>query len=321
MKNLYENCTLCPRRCGVNRLTDSKGFCGETSALRIAAAVIHKGEEPPITGNGGSGTIFISGCNLGCSFCQNHQVSHNESGGQSIGKEVTPDEFARICAALRDNGAENINIVTGSHAVPSIIEGIAAARKNNVSLPMLWNSSGYDSITTLDLLSGYIDIYLPDLKTLDSKTAEIYFNAPDYPETAKAAILKMIGISRQKHKGDKSRVIIRHLILPGHLESTKEALHWFADNAKENALLSLMTQYTPVENRKTTGCASQQKQPLPKGYLSAGEFDKVLYWLNEFEIEDGFCQELVKGSDWLPDFRRVNPFPSQLSIPVWSCIS
>jgi len=320
LKNLYESCTLCPRGCAVNRFKGNKGFCGETASLRIAAAVIHKGEEPPITGSGGSGTIFISGCNLGCAFCQNHQVSHNDTGRQSLGKEVSSGDFAHICAALCDNGAENINIVTGSHAVPAIIEGIKAAREKNINVPMLWNSSGYDSVTALNLLGGYIDIFLPDLKTLNREIAENYFCAPDYPETAKAAILKMMEISRLKHHGDKSKVIIRHLILPGCLDSTREVLRWFADNAKDSAMLSLMTQYTPVINRRTSESgASQFKKPLPDGFLSKREFDTVLNWLNEFEIEDGFCQELVTGSDWLPDFNRVNPFPSQLSIPVWSC--
>ncbi|MCL2266542.1 MAG: radical SAM protein, partial [Treponema sp.] len=257
MKHLYESCMICPRNCGVNRLSGVNGFCGETSSLRAASAVIHRGEEPPITGAGGSGTIFISGCNLGCSFCQNYQISHNNTAAQkpvqSLGREITSEEFALICAALCAKGAENINIVTGSHAVPAIIKGIEAAKKKNVNIPFLWNSSGYDSVNSLELLKNYIDIFLPDIKTLDCKIAEKYFNAPDYPETAKAAVLKMIDITRQKQRGsDKSKVIIRHLVLPGHLESTRSVLRWFADNAKDRALLSVMTQYTPVN------CNSEQ---------------------------------------------------------------
>ena len=332
MKDLYKSCRLCPRGCGVNRLAGEKGFCGETAALRIAAAVIHKGEEPPITGTGGSGAVFISGCNLGCSFCQNYQISHNDNmrraqrNPQSAGREVSPGEFAAICAALRGKGAENINIVTGSHAVPGIIEGITAARENKVLLPVLWNSSGYDSIEALELLSGYVDIFLPDLKTLDSKIAEKYFNAPDYPDRAKAAILKMIDITRQKQHSalnqytGVSKVIVRHLVLPGCLDSTRSVLRWFADNAKDRAMFSLMTQYTPVLNKKTETAKnfySNEKQ-IPDRFLSAKEFETVLNWLDEFEIEDGFCQELITGSDWLPDFNRTNPFSSELSVPVWS---
>ena len=304
MVNHYTSCSLCPRTCAVNRLAGKTGFCGETSDLRIAAAVIHKGEEPPLVGTGGSGTIFVSGCNLGCVFCQNYQVSQGEGKENGrLGKPVSPEEFAAICIALRDAGAENINIVTGSHAVPGLIEGFKAARKAGVNLPVLWNSSGYDSIPALELLKDYIDIYLPDLKTLDSEIAAKFFNAPDYPETAKAAILKMCDNVR-----DKSKVIVRHLVLPGCLDSTRSVLRWFADNVMENALLSLMTQYTPIPNRN---------REMPDRYLSEDEYKTVLEWLEEFKIEDGFCQELVTGNDWLPDFKKHNPFSSELSVPVW----
>ena len=297
MTNLYKSCRLCPRNCGVNRLEGKTGYCGETALLRIGAAVIHKGEEPPLVGEGGSGTVFISGCNLGCSFCQNYQISQ-----EGLGKAVSPQEFADICAALRDKGAENINIVTGSHAVPGIIEGFDTMRKAGVALPILWNSSGYESIEALDLISEYADIYLPDLKTLDRDIAAKFFNAPDYPETASAAILKMLEAKK------KSRVFIRHLILPGYLESTRSVLRWFAENAKDRALLSLMTQYTPVPGHK----------PMPNGYLTEDDYKTVLNWLDDFKIDDGFCQELVTGNDWLPDFRRTNPFSSELSLPVFN---
>ena len=303
MTDLYTSCKLCPRNCGVNRLAGEKGFCGETAALRIGAAVIHRGEEPPLVGTGGSGTIFISGCNLGCAFCQNYQISQGEGCGQSLGREVSAEEFAGICTMLRDKGAENINIVTGSHAIPKIVEGLIAAKKAGVKLPVLWNSSGYEKIEALELLKDYVDIYLPDMKTLDSEIAAKYFNAPDYPQTAAAAILKMT-----ETKGAPEKVIIRHLILPGCLESTRSVLRWFADNAKDRAMLSLMTQYTPIPNIK---------RPMPNRYLKEEEYETVLGWLEEFKIEDGFCQELVTGNDWLPDFRRQNPFSSELSVPVW----
>ena len=296
--------------------------------MRIGTAVIHCGEEPPLVGFGGSGTIFVSGCNMGCAFCQNYQVSQSDwnSGGTSLGKAVTPLTFAAICDALRAKGAENINIVTGSHAIPGIIEGFDIARKADAlraekPLPVLWNSSAYESTDALELLRGYADIYLPDLKTLDSGIAQKFFNAPDYPQTAQAAILKMIdmisgrvnanGFSSYEDFEAYERVIIRHLILPGYLESTRTVLRWFAENVKGRAMLSLMTQYTPIPNRNG---------PMPKRYLTQEEYDTVLYWLEEFDIEDGFCQELVTGSDWLPDFNRHNPFPSKLSVPAWSCI-
>ncbi|MCL2209723.1 MAG: radical SAM protein [Treponema sp.] len=304
MMNHYASCRLCPRNCGVNRLAGETGFCGETADLRIGASVIHKGEEPPLVGSGGSGTIFISGCNLGCSFCQNYQVSQGNNKTPSLGKIVSVDEeFVKICASLREKGAENINIVTGSHAIPSLVQGFTAARKEGIQLPVLWNSSAYETVQALELLNDYVDIYLPDLKTLDNEIASRFFNAPDYPQTAEAAILKMMEMSASPEK-----IIIRHLVLPGFLDSTRSVLRWFAENAAGRALLSLMTQYTLIPGRN---------RQMPNRFLSAKDYETVLCWLDEFDINDGFCQELVTGSDWLPDFNLANPFSSQLSVPVW----
>ena len=142
---LYKNCVLCPRSCGVDRRAGIRGFCGESSELRIAAAVLHRGEEPPISGKGGSGTLFVSGCNLGCTFCQNYQISHN-----GTGRPVSTEEFARICLELQKRGAENINIVTGSHAIPVIAEGLDAARLAGLNIPALWNSSAYENPVRLN---------------------------------------------------------------------------------------------------------------------------------------------------------------------------
>jgi len=306
----YKSCNLCPRNCGVDRLAGEAGFCGETAALRLSAALLHFGEEPPLVGAGGSGTIFVSGCNLGCVFCQNYQISQGEGGEGArrgaLGKTVSAGDFASVCAALRDKGAENINIVTGSHAIPAIVEGITAARKTGARLPVLWNSSAYENTQALELLREHVDIYLPDLKTLDGGIAAKFFNAPDYPQTASAAILKMADMA-----GAREKVIVRHLILPGYLESTREVLRWFSQNIKDRAMLSLMTQYTPVSGK--AGALND----IPKGYLSREEYDIVMGYLEEFKIDDGFCQELVTGSDWLPDFNRSNPFSSELSVPVW----
>jgi len=319
MKNLYSPCKLCPRNCGVDRLAGEKGFCGEDANLRASFAGLHRGEEPPLVGTGGSGTIFICGCNLGCVFCQNYQISHAQQRGEagavsaSLGKKVSAEDFAKICVKLRDRGAENVNIVTGSHAIPAIVEGICAARKIGVNLSVLWNSSAYETPEALELLQDHVDIYLPDLKTTDSGIAAKFFNAPDYPSVAQAAILKMCEMAHSRagdnpHISAREKVIVRHLVLPGYLESTRNVLRWFADNAKDRALLSLMTQYTPIPGRGQTA---------PQRYLSEDEYKTVLNWLEEFEIEDGFCQELVTGSDWLPDFKKANPFSSELSEPVW----
>jgi len=328
VSRLYKNCRLCPRNCGVDRLAGSggtsnaDGFCGESAELRLAFAGLHRGEEPPLTGKGGSGTVFVSGCNLGCTFCQNWQISTGKAGGMDaggagkrLGRIVSADEFSTICLELQSRGAENINIVTGSHAVPAIVQYLNAAKTAGLRLPVLWNSSGYESLETLELLDGYIDTWLPDLKTLDSALAAQFFNAPDYPEVAVQAILWMI-------RNRPHNVIIRHLILPGQLESTRAVLRWFADNvinlrSLQHALipnsdphsppqLSLMSQYTPIVD-----------SGHPGRFLDKREYETVLGWLGEFGIEDGFCQELLINSDWLPDFNRPNPFLSDLSAAVW----
>jgi putative pyruvate formate lyase activating enzyme len=309
--DLYQNCFLCPRACGVDRSSGKRGFCGETAELRVASAVLHRGEEPPIAGQGGSGAIFITGCSLGCAFCQNYQISHG-----SIGRSVSAEEFAGICLKLQKQGAENINIVTGSHAIPAIVRGLSAARSAGLTIPALWNSSAYEKPEALELLKDQIDIYLPDLKTLDDALAARFFNAPDYPRTASAAILKMIETADTRYSASKpapsGRVIIRHLVLPGYLDSTRSVLRWFAGHARGRALLSLMTQYTPIQ-----ALAAGPKAAAPARFLNETEYATILGWLDEFGIEDGFCQELVSGDDWLPDFNRPNPFSPELSVPVW----
>jgi putative pyruvate formate lyase activating enzyme len=311
----YRKCVLCPRLCGANRRAGFRGFCGETAELRVASASIHRGEEPPLTGAGGSGTIFITGCNLGCAFCQNYQISQGK--GASLGRALDTGEFAAICLALQDEGAENINLVTGSHAAPAIAAGISAAREQGLSLPVLWNSSGYEGAASLAILKDFVDVYLPDLKTLDSSLAGRFFNAPDYPEHAAAAILNMMEYRKLEYApgrpGDvlRSGVMIRHLVLPGFLEATKEVLRWFMEHCRGRALLSVMTQYTPVWREGFRDGGSPSRQVSPR------EYETVLGWLTEFGIEDGFCQELTPGDEWLPDFSRTNPFSSELSVPVW----
>ena len=245
--------------------------------------------------------MFVSGCNLRCVFCQNAQLSR---GG--MGRAVAAAEFAAICLALQSRGAENLNIVTCAHAVRAIAAGVRRARGAGLTAPCLWNSSAYEKTETLESLYGLIDTYLPDLKTLDEGLAAKLFNAPDYPLYAEKAIRKMIAMTQ-----DKRKVIIRHLVLPGFLESTREALRWFAENALGRASLSLMTQYTPPPPRSPLAAKA------PARFLNREEYCTALAWLEEFGIEDGFYQELETGDEWLPDFERQNPFSSELSAPVW----
>jgi putative pyruvate formate lyase activating enzyme len=231
-------------------------------------------------------------------FCQNYQISQ-KAGPKVMGRPVGPEMFTRILLALQEKGAENINIVTGSHAIPALAAGLDAARSGGLTIPVLWNSSAYETGEALELLRGRIDGWLPDLKTLDNGLAARFFRAPDYPEYAAAAVTRMMDYRPRQ-------LIIRHLVLPGHLESTRKVLRWFAEHAAGRARLSLMTQYTPVGDGD-----------IPDRPVNQGEYETVLNWLEELDINDGFYQELVPGSDWLPDFSRPNPFSSNLSTPVW----
>jgi putative pyruvate formate lyase activating enzyme len=314
----YTSCSLCPRFCQVDRASGEKGFCGEGVALRIASASLHSGEEPPLTGGAGSGTIFVTGCNLGCRFCQNMQISRD-----GLGRVVTAAEFTEICRELERRGAANINIVTGSHAIPAIAEGLKTAQKAGVTLPVLWNSSAYETVETLALLDGgrpenrLVDIWLPDLKTQSRELARHYFAAPDYPETAAKAIRFMFDKAPLEWESTpfestlKRGVIIRHLVLPGALDSTRDTLRWFAENARGRALLSLMTQYTPPAK------TAPHPVEIPERYLSERENAAALAMLDEFGIDDGFIQDLAQDDEWLPDFAREDPFSSTLSVPVW----
>jgi Uncharacterized Fe-S protein PflX, homolog of pyruvate formate lyase activating proteins len=318
MENEYGSCRLCPKNCGVDRNAGQRGFCGETDRLRLSWAGLHFGEEPPVTGRGGSGTIFVTGCNLRCKFCQNWQISQD-----GMGREVDSSEFADICLALESMGAENINIVTGSHAIPAIASGLRAARSRALAIPVLWNSSAYETPEALALLEGLVTVWLPDLKTLNQELSGSVFHAADYPKAAKRAIRYMAGLSplEIEHPDDEScpagkivsGVIVRHLALPGRLADTELVLRWFAEHLEGRALLSLMTQYTPVPNSPHAA----GMDAFPDRLLDHSEYDRLTGLLEELGIDNGFYQELVEDTDWLPDFNRTQPFSSKLARPVW----
>lgn len=313
----YEHCCACPRNCGINRNAGERGFCGETAELRIAWAGLHFGEEPPITGSGGSGTIFITGCNLRCTFCQNFQISQH-----GMGSAVTLEVFTSICLRLQAAGAENINIVTGSHVIPALRIGLRTAKQQGLTIPVVWNSSAYETVGELESLAELVDGWLPDLKTLDSSTAQRVFAAPSYPTQACAAISTMAELSPLHITEPDDRyplgkmltgVIVRHLALPGKMQDSKAVLQWFAQRLKNKALLSLMTQYTPVT-------ANPQKHKITafeNRLLNESEDLCLRTFLEDLNIDDGFYQELVCDLDWLPDFNRMQTFSSALSKPLW----
>jgi len=307
----YKSCCLCPRSCRVDRTSGQKGYCGQGSEMLISTAALHFGEEPPITGERGSGTIFFSGCTMGCPFCQNWQISRGFSGSV-----VTVDKLAEIMMELQKRGAENINFVTGTHFLPSIKHSVKKAREQGLSIPLVWNCSGYETDAAVEELNTFIDIYLPDYKTSVPELAERLYRAVDYPTVAENAILKMAGFKTLSFSDDwmmKSGVIIRHLVLPGELESSRRFFKWYSENLKGKAMISVMVQYTPVQIPGNT-------VEIPERYISQNEYDTLLDYMDEFGIEEGFFQDLETGSDWLPDFNKTQPFPSKQTKVIWSSV-
>jgi putative pyruvate formate lyase activating enzyme len=276
--------------------------------FKAALASLHFGEEPPLVGNKGSGTFFLAGCNLRCPFCQNWQISRG-----LVGRELTVSEGADICMQLQEAGAANVNFVTGSHYIPQLIEVIVAARERGLTLPILWNSSAYEKVELLEKLAPHVDIWLPDFKTINPHYAEQIYGRRPYAERAREAVKFMIAQSPLIYDDESMLMrgtIIRHLIIPGYPKATEEVIRWYAQEGKGRALLSLLSQYTPVHIPGET-------HPIPERYVSEREYEQVILTLEECGIEDGFIQEWETGNDWLPDFREAEPFAADLSRVIW----
>lgn len=286
-------CNICPRKCNAERLPlaeNGEGFCGLGGAPRIARAALHFWEEPPISGENGSGTVFFSGCNLGCIFCQNKKISRGR-----FGKTVTPERLREIYEELINKGAHNINLVTPTHFADAVL----ASLEPKLAVPVVYNCGGYESVETLKKFEGKIQIYLPDMKYSDNALAKKYSAAPDYFETAKAAVKEMYRQTGKYDIGDdgimKKGVIIRHLILPGRLENTKKVIDWVKNEfAPGEVLFSLMSQFTPVE-----GCNTDELYRR----LTKDEYSEIADYLFESGIEDGFMQELSSAKEeYIPPF-------------------
>lgn len=307
-------CSICPRACGVDR-ENSKGFCGMGEKPVVARAFPHMWEEPCISGSRGSGAVFFSGCNLKCIFCQNHEISH---GG--AGKEVSIRELAEIFLSLRDKGAHNINLVTPSHFAPAIKEALELAKAGQshagrgyrdqgytgqcdrpLEIPIVYNTNGYDSLDILHLLDGSIDIYLPDLKYIDSEVSMEYSGAKDYFDIASKAILEMyrqVGKSEIDENGIMTRgMIIRHLVLPGHTAETLHVLEWISDNLPSDVNVSLMSQYIP--------CYRAVGHPVLDRRLTRYEYEKVTNKFAKLGL-NGFVQDRASASEeYIPDFNQT----------------
>jgi putative pyruvate formate lyase activating enzyme len=237
-------CNICPRNCKVNRLQGEIGFCKIGIRAVVSSANPHFGEEAPLVGSGGSGTIFMTSCNLKCVFCQNYEISHLMEG-----QEVDTSTFGGLMVGLQRLGCHNINFVTPSHVVPQILEAVKWSAEAGLRVPLVYNSGGYDSVETLRLLDGVIDIYMPDLKVMDARVSKELMNAPDYPEVARAAIIEMhrqVGDLQIDDKGIATRgLLVRHLVMPDDLAETRKAMRFLAEEVSTNTYVNIMNQYRP----------------------------------------------------------------------------
>ncbi len=286
-------CNACPRRCGAERSEyTAGGVCASPYLPRVARAALHYGEEPCISGSRGSGTVFFSGCNLRCVFCQNHEISRAQTG-----KTITVERLAEIFRELQDKGAHNINLVTPTHYTDAIVKALEMAKP---SIPVAWNSSGYDSVESLRKLEGLVQIYMPDLKYMDSSLAKRYSAAPDYPETAQAAIREMFRQTGNFVLDDddmlSSGVLIRHLILPEAEENSRAVIDFVADSFPDDSVLfSLMAQYTPMPNT--------ERFPELQKTVTAELNDRLVDYMISRSISNGFWQEPSAATDdMIPEF-------------------
>ena len=286
----YQNCTLCPRRCGADRTNGQLGFCRQADKIYAARAAAHYWEEPVISGSFGSGAVFFSGCTLKCLFCQNGVISQ-----ENLGKEISTANLREIFLKLIDDGVQNINLVTPTHFLPSILPALTP----KLPVPVVYNCGGYERVETLRELEGLVDIYLPDMKYSDPKLAGILSAAPDYVEIAKAAIAEMyrqVGSAVIEDEIMQRGMIVRHLMLPGELDNTLGVLDWFSEAfPKGDVLFSLMSQYVPMGKAKT--------MPPYDRRITEDEYDAALSYLELLGIENGFTQDFSAATEeYIPDF-------------------
>lgn len=283
MLNELEKCTICPHKCNINRNHGKIGRCKATNKVKIALYSTHEFEEPCISGQNGSGTVFFSNCNLNCIYCQNYEISQ-----LGRGKEITIEELAQIFLIQQEKGVENINLVTPTSYVPQIIEAIKIAKKAGLKLPIVYNTNSYENVETLKQLEGYIDIYLPDLKYAENELGKKYSKIENYFEIATEAIKEMIrqvGEPKLNENGIIEKgVMIRHLVLPNHIENSKKVLKWIKENLPKEIYISIMAQYFPTYKAKEDNNINRK--------LTKEEWKEVEDYIAEIGIENGYVQEL-----------------------------
>ena len=297
--NALEQCRLCPRECGINRIAGQTGYCGMPGEIVIARASLHMWEEPCISGTRGSGTVFFTGCPLKCVYCQNRNIAIG-----TTGKRISVERLSEIFLELQEKGAHNINLVTPTHYVPLILDALRMAKENGLYIPIVYNTGSYEEVDSLRLLDGLVDIYLPDLKYYSSELSFAYSHAADYFEKATDAIAEMF---RQVgtpvfNKSDtaaqalmKRGMIVRHLILPGQIKDTKKILRYLYETYKNDIYVSIMNQYTPLPH--------VMHIPELNRKVTAEEYQRVLSFAERLGIENGFIQEGNAACEsFIPEF-------------------
>ena len=294
IRHLMEACCLCPRECGVNRLEGKKGFCGVDAKVMVARAALHMWEEPCISGKEGSGAVFFSGCSLGCGFCQNRRISRGQ-----CGKQITIEHLVDIFLNLQEQKANNINLVTAGQFLPQVAEALKRAKAQELHIPVVYNSSGYEKTEMLNMLEGLVDIYLPDFKYMDPELAGKYSHAKDYPQVAKLALEEMVrqvGMPEFDSCGMMKRgVIVRHLLLPGHVKNSKNVLKYLYETYRDKIYISMMNQYTPMPTMKDDPQLSRK--------VTDREYARLINYAISLGLNNGFIQEGETAKEsFIPEF-------------------
>ena len=316
--NKFTDCCLCPRNCHVNRTQGKTGYCGQTDQIRAARAALHMWEEPCISGDAGSGAVFFSGCTLGCVFCQNHSIAAG-----SVGKTISTERLAEIFLELQDQKAWNINLVTAGHFAPQVVRALELAKKQGLWLPIVYNTSGYEKVETLRMFDGLVDIYLPDFKYLSGELAGAYSHATDYPQVAKYALQEMVrqvgSAQFEIVSGEKSGmvtdelsvdvaysdsdlermlrgVVVRHLVLPGHMDESKNVIRYLYETYGDQIYISIMNQYTPMPGIEV-------RYPELGRKITTQEYDEVVDYAIDIGVENGFIQDGETAEEsFIPEF-------------------
>lgn len=296
MKNMnkYDNCLLCPRKCGINRRTGQTGVCGVSSEIKVARAALHYWEEPCISGKKGSGAVFFSGCSLHCVFCQNREISDGKAG-----KVISEERLSDIFMELAVKGANNINLVTPGQYIPGIVWAVNNAKSRGMKLPIIYNTSGYENVTELKLLEGIVDVYLPDFKYMDSTLSARYSRAKDYPSVARQALSEMVRQQPDVVIDDatgliQKGVIVRQLLLPGHVNDAKAVLKYLYDTYHDHVYISMMSQFTPI---------ALKDYPEINRTVTRREYERLVDYALEIGITNAFIQEGDVAKDsFIPAF-------------------